>query len=170
MLSTRINKSLKIFLNLEINGCLTSLDKARFLDSMWDAVFCRIKHNGSFYSGLDSIFLTVISSLHMSSNLFFKETLIPVPPIVCHEIQNLSVFPITYSNWINFGGDPGHSIFPNGWCNLLWPTTDSSAMSTVPWENKMFSLSEDSEGKIDVKCSSFPFNASIISLMSILCF
>lgn len=68
--------------------------------------------------------------------------------------------PFWFSHYINFGGDPGHSVFPDGWYNLLWPTTNSSAMSTVPWENKMFSLTEDSEGKIDVKCSSFPFNAS----------
>lgn len=58
-------------------------------------------HSGSFYCGLGSIFLTVISSSY-SSNLFFKEMLLPGPPPGCHEILNLSGFSIICSNYINF--------------------------------------------------------------------
>lgn len=57
-------------------------------------------HSGSFYWGLDSIFLTVISSSCSSSNLF-KEMLIPGPPTGCHEILNLSGYSIICSNYIN---------------------------------------------------------------------
>lgn len=76
-------------------------------------------HSGSFYWGLDSIFLTEISSSCSSSNLFFKEMLIPGPPIKCHEILTRSGFSIICSNYI--------SIWWWSWsfCIPQWPMQPS---------------------------------------------
>lgn len=48
------------------------------------------------------------------------------------EFKTFHVFPLYMGGYVDSGDDPGRSLFPNGWYNLLCPSIDSSAMSTVP--------------------------------------